>query len=237
MSCNEWTHGKIKLPSAEVGKVWNALVAAVTADSQKKYDAAQEFWKGLTRKEQTDREAYLAAIRKRDDYGSDLPTPWHNEKPRRAKKTDYQWPTKTTKHLYGDNLTISLDRKTRTLTYSVDGNHARDYADQSVLGQAWIKAMREVKWTHGTGGVLLGNDEYNEEAGQSYMGGGGSYAVAAYGYLGAKEAPANVTEFQTPKGWVHVETKATRSGLFKGEVKPGRAPSTYRPTYASTRYW
>jgi hypothetical protein len=225
MSCYEWTHGQIVLPSAEVSRVWTALVDAVNADSQDKYDKAQALWKGLTRKQQTDSEAYRQAVWEHE-YNLNLPYVRKGEKPRRAKKTDYQWPTKATTTLRDDDLSISLDRQTRTIRYDVgENNHARDHADASPLGQAWHRVISTVKWTHGTGGVLLGNDEYNRESGEDYAGGGGSYVVAAYGYIGAKEAPGHVREFQTPKGWVHVVLKAGRYGP-KAEFKPGRQPQS-----------
>ena len=232
MSCYEWTHGEVKLPSAEVSRVWTALVEAVNADSQKRYDAAQALWKGLTRKQQTDREAYRKAVWEQE-YNLGLPYVPNDGTPRRAKKTDYQWPTKTTTALRDGELFISLDRKTRTIRYDVgENNHAREYADESTLGKALTRVIDTVKWTHGTGGVLLGNDEYNRESGEDYAGGGGSYVVAAYGYLGAKESPGHVTEFQTPKGWVHVEIKTGRYG-FKAEFKPGRKT----PAYSNRSYY
>ena len=215
MSCYEWTNGNIKLPSAEVSRVWTALIDAVNDESQRKYDAAQALWKGLSRKQQTDAEAYRQATWEHE-YALGLPYVVR-EKPRRAKKTDYQWPTKTTTSLRDGGLFIGLDRKTRTIRYSVDeNNHAREYAAETALSKAWERVIREVKWTHGTGGVLLGNDEYNRDAGEDYAGGGGSYVVAAYGYLGAKEAPNYVEDFQTPKGWVHVETTGLDDTVDKG---------------------
>jgi hypothetical protein len=239
MSCYEWTHGEVKLPANEVSKVWKTLVAAVTADSQRKYDAAQAFWKGLTRKEQTDAEAYKKALYRREDFGYDLPSvDWTTNKPRRAKKTDYQWPTSTSTVLHADGLTITLNRKTRTIRYDVgENNHAREHADATALGKAWHKAMADVRWTRGTGGVLRGNDEYQREAGEYSVGGGGSYVVEAYGYLGAAEAPGNVGEFQTPTGWMHVESiYSTRTGTVKGKVKAGRKPRKVT-SYGSSGYW
>jgi hypothetical protein len=108
--------------------------------------------------------------------------------------------------LHADGLTITLNRKTRTIRYDVgENNHAREHADATALGKAWHKAMADVRWTRGTGGVLLGNDEYQREAGEYSVGGGGSYVVEAYGYLGAAEAPGNVdarrVHLQHPYGY------------------------------------
>ncbi len=72
-----------------------------------------------------------------------------------------------------------------------------------------------------------GNDEYTREAGSEYEGGGGSYVVDSYGYIGVKEAPTRVaTPFLNTKGQrMGVEIKAGRSG-FVGKAVPYVAPRT-----------
>lgn len=64
MGRNEWEHGTIVLPSSEFAKVRQAMQQAETAHKEKVFELAQEFWKGLTRKQQTDPGEYRAAGRK-----------------------------------------------------------------------------------------------------------------------------------------------------------------------------
>ena len=61
MSRNEWEHGTIVLPSSEFAKVRQAVQQADTAHKEKVFELTQEFWKGLTRKQQTDPAEYRAA--------------------------------------------------------------------------------------------------------------------------------------------------------------------------------
>lgn len=64
MSKNEWEHGTIVLPSSEFAKVRQAMQQADTTHKEKVFELTQEFWKGLTRKQQTDPAEYREAGRK-----------------------------------------------------------------------------------------------------------------------------------------------------------------------------
>lgn len=63
MSGREWEQGTIKLPSAEFARVRQAVETADRARKERVFAQTQEFWKGLTRKQQTDPAAYQAAVR------------------------------------------------------------------------------------------------------------------------------------------------------------------------------
>lgn len=71
----------------------------------------------------------------------------------------------------------------RRVSWSVsENNHAVDTARNSPLGMVFFTALDKVKWTRGTGGTLVGNDEYNGES--EAEGGGANYVTARYGPLG-----------------------------------------------------
>jgi hypothetical protein len=62
MSNNEYEHGTWKLPSAEYA-AFRQEIQKVEHDHKKRtFDMTQDFWKGLTRKEQVDPAAYRAAL-------------------------------------------------------------------------------------------------------------------------------------------------------------------------------
>lgn len=91
---------------------------------------------------------------------------------------------------HGNNVTsyscgecsVSFDNATRTATWSVgENNHACETARETVLGKALFAALRQVKWTRGSGGRIWGNDEYNQDSGRDYSGEGGSYDKESYG--------------------------------------------------------
>ncbi|MCP1674297.1 hypothetical protein J2T57_001399 [Natronocella acetinitrilica] len=104
-------------------------------------------------------------------------------KPQR-KTLDRLIPAATNKTLAfsSGDLYVSLDDEQRTLTWRVDrNNHACRRARESTLGAAVFKALAAVKWTRGSGGKIIGNDEYNIDAGAGIEGGGGGYVTKAFG--------------------------------------------------------
>jgi hypothetical protein len=200
------------------------------------FDQSQRIWKGLTPRQRDSLVEYrkaLQALRIEDYDLYYLLDPYGKDKPRRVLQADIDWPTNRTTGFHEGDLTLVFDRSERTVTYSVsENNHAREHAASTCLDQTFRTQIRKVRWTHGTGGVVLGNDEYNRESGYEHEGGGGSYIVDAYGYIGAKEAPAHVGEFLNGKGQrVHVEVKSGRNG-FVGKVVAGPAA---RSTYGIVR--
>jgi len=237
----QWSRGEIILPSAAFATVRKACQDAMHEKWKKAYDDAQRFWKSLTPRQKSDWDEFRKALNSRR---FDLDTMWlidpmrrRETKPRRVLQSDVDWPTNRTVDFHESDLSLHFQRENRTLTFSVaDNNHSREWADQTVLAATFYDQMRKVRWTHGTGGVILGNDEYNVGGGRYHEGGGGSYVVAAYGYIGAKEAPNHVGDFLNGKGqWVHVETKVSRTGQITGTVKPGRTPVS-RPAFGRYAY-
>lgn len=244
MSCYEWSHGDIVLPSAAFSAVRKACQEAMHAKWKKAFDDSQRFWQGLTPKQRADWMEFRKALNARrfDDDTMWLIDPQRRgmDRPRRVKQSDIEWPNNRTVDFHESDLSLTFKRETRTLTFAVgENNHAREHADATTLAATFYDQMAKVRWTHGTGGVILGNDEYNREAGYEREGGGGSYVVAAYGYIGAKEAPGNVTEFLNGKGQhVHVETKVnSRTFAVTGKVVAGRAPRAIFGQGGSRAVW
>lgn len=68
----------------------------------------------------------------------------------------------------------------RTLVWAVgENNHARDYGRAHPIARALFAALDRVTWTRGSGGDIVGNDEYNRDNRDS--GGGGNYVLNRYG--------------------------------------------------------
>ena len=69
------------------------------------------------------------------------------------------------------------------VTWSVpENNHADERAHQTWLGHALLGALRAVDWTRGSGGVIMGNDEYNRDSS------GADYVLDRFGPLGEATA-------------------------------------------------
>lgn len=237
MSCYEWSHGKIILPSAEFAPFRKAMQDAMFAKWKRAFDDSQAFWKSLTPRQKSNFDDFRKAL---NDRRFDLDTMWlidptHRrlDKPRRVLHSDVEWPTNRTTDFHESDLSLNFNRKERSVTFEVmENNHAREHADNTALARAFYSQIAKVKWTAGTGGVILGNDEYNRDAGYEDVGGGGSYVVAAYGYVGVRESPQHVAEFLNGKGQrVHVEVEyKQRTGRVVGKVVAGPARSSARRT-------
>jgi hypothetical protein len=71
----------------------------------------------------------------------------------------------------------------RKVTWEVwDNNHAVDEARKAPLAKTFFGQLSQVKWTRGTGGVIVGNDEYNQD--DREFGGGANYTTGHFGPVG-----------------------------------------------------
>lgn len=104
-------------------------------------------------------------------------------KPRRVTKAlvEKAFPaTNRTTYFSCGEPSIRFDRAKRTVTWSVpENNHAREHGREHELAEVLFKALGRVSWTRGSGGVIIGNDEYNRDS--MDVGGGGNYVIDEYG--------------------------------------------------------
>lgn len=85
--------------------------------------------------------------------------------------------------LHFEDASIRIDPAERSVIWNVqENNHACDHANEHPIGKIFWTAMGKVEWTRGTGGVLVGNDEYNRE--NDSAGGGGNYVKSRTGPIG-----------------------------------------------------
>ncbi len=78
---------------------------------------------------------------------------------------------------------VSFDNDTRSVVWDVyENNHAVERAHKHWLAQALFRKLQGMLWTRGTGGKIVGNDEYNRDS--EYEGGGGNYVTSSFGPLG-----------------------------------------------------
>lgn len=91
---------------------------------------------------------------------------------------------KGTKAVYQTTwATVAIDGN--KLRWNVpENNHAVESAREHPLARRLFAELDKVEWTKGTGGALLYNNEYAEDAGRYHEGAGGSRASARYGPLG-----------------------------------------------------
>jgi hypothetical protein len=105
-----------------------------------------------------------------------------SRKPKAPKKSAFKMLKQNAEGIpVGHEAGISFNRKTRTIHWSTgENNHAVERAHDHPTGREFFKRLSRVNWTRGTGGEFIGNDEYNEDAGRNYAG-GGSYVTHRFG--------------------------------------------------------
>lgn len=75
---------------------------------------------------------------------------------------------------------IFSDDKQKTVTWDVqDNNHAVERARRHSLAKALFHALDKIQWTRGSGGEIVGNNEYNRD--DCSAGGGANYVSESYG--------------------------------------------------------
>ena len=224
MSNNESEYGTIVLPSAEYAKVRQAVQQSETERLEDVYALTQEFWKGLSRKQQTDAVAYQEAVRqwveaktneleraRRSWRGTEadrrklralayvheaLEVDWRTGKSARVLKSDMEFPTNRTTVFSGTDFTLSFDKGSNTVTWDVpDNNRAVEDAHAHPAAANFFAALAHVRWTRGTGGVFHGNDEYHRDGGD-----GEDYVTTAFGPVGAERAIGHCEPYLDSKG-------------------------------------
>lgn len=207
MSCYEWERGRFILPTKDVAAVKkalrdvaNSLHNEVRAEAirlhksfattsrtrytdrlnQAKYEYYSPGRLSTPRQTVVMEAAFQVLDHKLYESGSKAPSQptvadIDRVAPRATNRTDtFQTP----------DLTITV--RGREAIYEVpENNHARDRADQHPLTVTLFGVFNRIAWTRGTGGVSLGNDEYNRDV--DYEGGGGNYRLRAYGPLGERQ--------------------------------------------------
>lgn len=230
----ETEHGEIVLPSAEFAAVRQAVQKAVHDHQSKVFDETQAFWKGLTRKEQTDPAAYAAAqdrfiqARRRaiddasrswgrrsiqpgaEEVVEDLSmrlTPRYGTAPARVLKSDMDFPTNRTTQFRAGEGSIVFHKDTNLVTFETgEYRNVIERARNSPAGSAFFARLKTVKWTRGTGGVFRGDNEISHEETDR-----GQYVTRAYGPIGAAQEPSHCEEYTDSKG--HRVTREELSDL------------------------
>lgn len=105
-------------------------------------------------------------------------------------RTDLAYPPQHCPSSSGEGgFTFNPER--RTVTWDVsENNHACERARESLMGKFFFNYLSKVTWTRGTGGVIVGNDEYNRDDRES--GGGGNFTKDRFGPQGAAELAAQL---------------------------------------------
>ena len=189
MSCYEWESGTITLPRDAFGRVLKTVQSALTAhvtgllaDTQRTIDRARRekaSWDVVDRTYQLDEALSDAVYRCYRQDGDAKP----RSTPLLPLKKDFAPATSATVVFRAGECGARFDRAQRTVHWSVEeNNHSCDRAYETWLAKALFPALARVEWTRGTGGTIVGNDEYNRDSRED--GGGGNYPKRSFGPRG-----------------------------------------------------
>jgi hypothetical protein len=197
MSCYEWEKGEIKLPKAEWVPFRKALIQAHNDEKLSLFNSALgahakmvESSKGLRGDNRFKKqvEVLKSFVPDYERYSSHFELlfvaeegSYHRTKLVLPKKKDLGLlPLTADCKISLVNAQIFLRNDTCSVIWSVpENNRACDHARQEPLAQTMFRLLDRVTWTRGSGGSIVGNDEYNREA--DYEGGGGNYIKSQYG--------------------------------------------------------
>jgi hypothetical protein len=194
MSCYEWESGTIRLSTVAFRSVLKAVQDAHTRHEQTLYEKAVMLHGLVHTKSLSDaRHALLTYRLSSDDhdriydalftdtvegtgYTQRVPSP----RVRRPKKKDFPKANGAMLAFRVGECGATFERKTRTVKWYVsENNHACDLAAETWLAHALFGALSLVVWTRGTGGDIVGNNEYNR--GSDEAGGGGNFVTRSFG--------------------------------------------------------
>lgn len=200
MSCYEWEHGTITLPSSYAPKLREVLKTAaekriekITADTTRAWDhlkkmtptkrAAVRTWDDPLLRELDDDTLWLLQSYESGKYVWRKPTQKQIREAVVSRNKGYDGQTNTVFHC-GSEASITLFGN--KVEWNVpENNHACERANSHPLAGVLFTFLDRVLWTARSGGQIVGNNEYNED--DHNAGGGGNYVVREYS-LQADEA-------------------------------------------------
>jgi hypothetical protein len=216
MSKYEWERGTIVIPADAWSAFRRVLVEKWNAEQERLLVLAQtlrgEVEKAAKGKRGFDRTAWLRERMRAREWGSSGESERSDDCDEvirliglDSKHVDGVWSTPSKSHapkrkdlrlmpisrggaLRLDEATIVLDDATHSVTWSVsENNHACETARSLPMARALFAALDRVEWKRGSGGKIVGNDEYRRDS--DGEGEGGNYVTAEYGPNVQKRRP------------------------------------------------
>ena len=204
MSCYNWESGTITLPAKEWAgfrkgllEAWNKRQLELLERAKRVHATLKAVCKGKRGK---NRDAALkAAIGRHIDHNdedlTELVLTYDRDK--RAYALNGSQPQRKALKLFAvskdaeislPDAYVGFTNKGRSVTWDVpENNRAVEHAHEHWFAKLLFERLGRITWTRGTGGKIIGNEEYSRDAGRDYEGGGGSYVNREYRPLSAKE--------------------------------------------------
>ena len=206
MSCYEWEKGEIVLPKGEWAPFRKVLIKDHNDQLMQTFELAvqthakvveackgtrgdnrvrvqREAWEKLSNSmpDSLRRDVY-ELIFKRPDSGA-----WERTELILPKKKDLGLlPLTSDCAINLQDASIYIRNDSHTVKWVVpENNRACEHARRHPTAQRLFTLLHQVKWIRGSGGTIVGNNEYNRDSDDEY--GGGNYVVERYGPESAAE--------------------------------------------------
>lgn len=229
MSNKEWEEGTILIPSSEWTSLKRSVIDTFNAGMHQNFRLAERTYSHILEAGRTQRgfnykdEAIAFLTRFNLNWQSmyliedSMFSPFKDgslrRKPLKPKKKNFPFATNKTSSLDLGHAVVTLHNNLKQLHWRVlESDHAVEMAHTHPVAKTIFSRLKEIKWKRGSGGVILGNDEYNISSGQGYLGGGDDYLNYSFGPVGKKETEA--------KGLLERDYKDLTAKL-KGTLKLG----------------
>ena len=212
MSCYEWESGSFKLSVVEYSKLKKSFMSGVKALYTSAYDDAIKLynkilaegkgkrlkgtdWFNFYQKFRTviDTTSYFHVTKELDPFDLAMDSMFRKVdengrrifgKPLKPRRGDFAIKIKNVFQF--EEASINFSDKERKVYWDVsENNHACDRAAEHPIGKLFFKCLGKVNWTRGTGGVIVGNDEYRQDDREA--GGGSNYIKQTYGPIGKEK--------------------------------------------------
>lgn len=194
MSTYEWERGTLKIPASQFSRFKRDFIDRYNGIMERRYNAAYDLWNQLRTEAKGKRgfdyhkrfeEITANAPSKYEGIEAhDLfPRGGQERKPKMPKRASFPKATyKTSEFSIDGNGRVVFFPETREVLWDVyENNHAVEAARESAVGVLFFKVLGSVKWTRGSGGVITGNNEYNQG---DQPGDGANYVTQRFGPLG-----------------------------------------------------
>lgn len=191
MSRSEWERGEIKIPSSEWAATKKLIREAWNKEQDRLFARAKTIYEKIKGKKKPQNvradpfgkdfdnaPCFLFREKEPDERGY-----WIlRETMRRPTRSDFSHVTNRANSFMSEDsdLTVAFDNDKRTILWDVVENEdACEEARRSGFGSAVMRILGQVKYKRGSGGKIIGNDEYNQDT--TYEGGGANYVKDEFG--------------------------------------------------------
>ena len=204
MSTYEWESGTIKIPAKEWSKFRTAIIKSSNDLKARGFELAKALYPKIKKaKPKNDWTSALETVleaerisfedERHDAVRALLYTYDQTQRKlvlRRPMKSNLGLlPTSKSCSVNCGEACITLNNETKSVTWDVpENNHACDSARDHSLAKEMFRLLNRITWTRGSGGEIIGNDEYNRES--DCAGGGGNYVKGEYSMAASKRNKA-----------------------------------------------